>query len=231
MPDQLVKVIRIPVWQAIMDCFLSDSYSSYTGSTLVPQKSGYMLASTAALRLRPGAKPQPLHRDQIAYLTRPNASKPLFTPMLGCLIAGTKCTIKNGATAVIPGSHLWGPERSPKVEECTYAEMEPGSALFTLGSTYHGAGENKCEVGEVDALRTLFAVFGQRDYFRQDQDEVLSTPLEVARRLPDDVLRLAGYYKAVGGVGYVEDHQSAVEFLQKEEGGIGKFGVVGKMVD
>lgn len=37
------------------------------------------------------------------------------------------------ATAVIPGSHLWGAERMPKVEECTYAEMEPGSALFTLG--------------------------------------------------------------------------------------------------
>jgi hypothetical protein len=40
----------------------SDEYSSYTGETLVPQKSGYMLASTAALRLVPGAKPQPLHR-------------------------------------------------------------------------------------------------------------------------------------------------------------------------
>jgi ectoine hydroxylase-related dioxygenase (phytanoyl-CoA dioxygenase family) len=37
------------------------------------------------------------------------------------------------ATAVIPGSHLWGTDRAPKVDEVTYAEMEPGSALFTLG--------------------------------------------------------------------------------------------------
>jgi hypothetical protein len=228
-PTQLTKIMRLPVWQGIMERFLSDEYSSYTGETLVPQKSGYMLASTAALRLVPGAKPQPLHRDQIAYQVRPDPSNPLFTPMVGCLIAGTKCTYTNGATAVIPGSHLWPPSRAPKVEECTYAEMEPGSALFTLGSTYHGAGENKCKMTDPDALRTLFAVFGQRDYFRQDQDEVLSTPLKIARSLPQDIQRLAGYYKAVGGVGYVEDHQNPIEFLHREDNGIGKFGPVAKV--
>ena len=30
--------------------------------------------------------------------------------------------------------------------------------------------------------------------------------------------------KAVGGVGYVEDHQSPVEFLQKDALGIGAYG-------
>ncbi|KAL3479177.1 hypothetical protein BJX99DRAFT_268591 [Aspergillus californicus] len=224
-PDQVVKIMRLPIWQSIMGEFLNDEFASYTGDKLVPQKSGYMLASTAALRLVPGAKPQPLHRDQIAYQTRPDPNNPLFTPMVGCLIAGSKTTYENGATAVIPKSHLWGADRSPKLEECTYAEMEPGSALFTLGSTYHGAGENKCEKTDPLALRTLFAVFGQRDYFRQDQEEVLSTPLEIARRLPDDILKLAGYYKAVGGVGYVEDHQSPVEFMHREDMGTGKFGV------
>ncbi|KAI1829237.1 hypothetical protein DTO006G1_9827 [Penicillium roqueforti] len=235
-PDQLSKIVRLPVWQGIMAQFLNDEFSSYTGDKLVPQKSGYMLASTAALRLVPGAKPQPLHRDQIAYQTRADPNNPFFTPMVGCLIAGSKSTYKNGpsstnnldltpqATAVISGSHLWGPERIPKVEECTYAEMEPGSALFTLGckstptqsnplldsdlihdvtyldspfflylATYHGAGENKCDKTDPLALRTLFAVFGQRDYFRQDQEEVLSTPIEIARRLPEDILKIAGY--------------------------------------
>ncbi|THY97110.1 hypothetical protein D6C95_05022 [Aureobasidium pullulans] len=223
MPEQLIKIVRLPVWQGIMARFLNDEFASYTGETLLPQKSGYMLASTAALRLVPGAKPQPLHRDQIAYQVRPDPSNPLFTPMMGCLVAGSKCTYQNGATAVIPGSHLWGADRAPKKEEVTYAEMEPGSALFTLGSTYHGAGENKCGNNDPDALRTLFAVFGQRDYYRQDQEEVLSTPLEIARELPEDIRRLAGYYKSVGGVGFVEDHQHPVEFLQKDQTGIGKF--------
>lgn len=152
-----------------------------------------MLASSAALRLVPGAKPQPLHRDHIAYLTRHNPDDPLYTPMIGCLIAGSKCTRRNGATAVIPGSHLWDDSRAPKVEECAYAEMEAGSALFTLGSTYHGAGENRCELEEEHSLRTIFAVFGQRDYYRQDQEEILSTPIEVVRQLPEDILKLCGF--------------------------------------
>ncbi|KAL4945154.1 hypothetical protein BDV06DRAFT_209654 [Aspergillus oleicola] len=224
-PDQIVKIMRLPVWQGIMGQFLNDEFASYTGERLVPQKSGYMLASTAALRLVPGAKPQPLHRDQIAYQTRPDPNNPFFTPMIGCLIAGSKTTYENGATAVIPGSHLWGADRMPKLEECTYAEMEPGAALFTLGSTYHGAGENKCDPSDPLALRTLFACFAQRDYFRQDQDEVLSTPIEIARKLPEDILKLAGYYKAVGGVGYVEDHQSPHEFLHRDDLGTGKMGL------
>ncbi|AFR95217.2 phytanoyl-CoA dioxygenase [Cryptococcus neoformans C23] len=224
-PQVITKIVRLPTWQGVMARFLNDEYSSYTGEKLIPQKSGYMLASTAALRLVPGAQKQPLHRDQIAYQIRPDPTNPLFTPMVGCLIAGSKCTKKNGATAVIPGSHLWSPDRAPKIEECTYAEMEAGDALFTLGSCYHGAGENQCEKSDPDALRTLFAVFGQRDYFRQDQEEVLSTPLELAKTFPEDILRIAGYYKAVGGVGYVEDHQDPVEFL-KAGSNLGQFAPV-----
>ncbi|KAI5236556.1 hypothetical protein E4T43_08544 [Aureobasidium subglaciale] len=219
MTDPLIKIVRLPVWQQVMGHFLNDEFTSFTGQNRLAQKSGYILASTAALRLVPGAQPQPLHR------VRPDPNNPLFTPMMGCLIAGSKCTYKNGAT-VIPGSHLWGVDRAPNLEEVTYAEMEPGSALFTLGSTYHGAGENRCGKDDPNALRTLFAVFGQRDYYRQDQEEVLSTPLEIARKLPEDILRLAGYYKSVGGVGFVEDHQHPVEFLQNgENGGIGRFGI------
>jgi ectoine hydroxylase-related dioxygenase (phytanoyl-CoA dioxygenase family) len=133
------------------------------------------------------------YQDQIAYAIRHDPSSPLFTPMMGCLIAGSSCTKKNGATAVIPGSHLWPNDRAPKLSECTYAEMAPGSALFTLGNVYHGSGENVCEPTDSDALRTIFAVFGQRDYFRQDQEEVLSTPIQIARRLPEDILKIAGY--------------------------------------
>jgi hypothetical protein len=51
------------------------------------------------------------------------------------------------ATAVIPGSHLWASDRVPKVEECTYAEMEPGSALFTLGCRY--VSNSTCNTADV----------------------------------------------------------------------------------
>lgn len=117
--------------------------------------------------------------------------------MVGCLIAGSKCTKRNGATAVIPGSHLWPIDRAPKVEECAYAEMEPGSALFTLGSTYHGAGANTSDDTDPDRFRTIFACFGQRDYYRKNQEEILSTPTEVVRSLPDDMLKIAGFCESI----------------------------------
>lgn len=69
----------------------------------------------------------------MAFQVRPDPNNPLFTVLVGCLIAGSRTTVKNGATRVIPGSHLWGTDRAPKPEEAVYAEMEPGSALFTLG--------------------------------------------------------------------------------------------------
>ncbi|KAL5334137.1 hypothetical protein BJX70DRAFT_402840 [Aspergillus crustosus] len=94
-----------------------------------------------------------------------------------------------------------------------------------MTACYHAGSANTCEPDEPDALRTLFAVFGQRDYFRQHQDEVLSTPIEVARKLPDDILRITGYYKSVGGVGYVGDHLAPVDYLFEDGNGIGKMGV------
>ena len=37
--------------------------------------------------------------------------------------------------------------------------------------------------------------FSQRDYYRRYQDEVLSTPIEIVRRLPANILQLLGYSK------------------------------------
>ena len=47
----------------------------------------------------------------------------------------------------------------------------------------------------LDRLLKSGSINSQRDYFRQDQEEVLSTPIEIARKLPDDILKLAGYCK------------------------------------
>ncbi|KAK2134401.1 hypothetical protein NOF04DRAFT_1352640 [Fusarium oxysporum II5] len=225
MPEQIIKIIRLDVWQGVMARFLNGEFVGFNGANKTTRKSGYILSSTAAIRLVPGAERQALHRDDVNYGTGSlhDPKNPLFTPMVGCLIAGSRATYKNGATAVIPGSHLWGPDRAPKVEGCTYAEMEPGSALFTLGTTYHGGGTNQCQRTDSDAVRTLFAIFGQRDFYRQDQQEILSTPIETARSFPDDILRLTGYYKAVGGVGFIGDHQDPAEFLHVDTNGVGKF--------
>lgn len=61
-----------------------------------------------------------------------------FTSMVTCLVAGSKVTKENGATMLIPGSHLWGKDRFGHPEEAIPAEMSKGSALFFLGSVMHG---------------------------------------------------------------------------------------------
>lgn len=62
--------------------------------------------------------------------------------LLGCVTALTKTTKENGATIVIPGSHLWGPERCPLDEEAVPAELNPGDSLVFFGNTYHAGGGN-----------------------------------------------------------------------------------------
>lgn len=56
--------------------------------------------------------------------------------------AVTRTTKENGATIVIPGSHLWGPDRCPLDEEAIPAELQIGDALIFVGNVYHAGGAN-----------------------------------------------------------------------------------------
>ena len=59
------------------------------------------------------------------------------------MVALSDFTAANGATRVVPGSHLWPAGREPAPEEILQAEMPAGAALFYLGSTVHGGGANR----------------------------------------------------------------------------------------
>jgi ectoine hydroxylase-related dioxygenase (phytanoyl-CoA dioxygenase family) len=63
--------------------------------------------------------------------------------MMGLLVAMTKSTKENGATLVIPGSHLWSLDRAPKNEEAIAVELDVGDALIFGGNVYHAGGANK----------------------------------------------------------------------------------------
>ena len=56
--------------------------------------------------------------------------------------AVTDFTKENGATQIVPGSHLWEKDRIPNEDEIAYAEMEAGSVLLYTGTVLHGGGEN-----------------------------------------------------------------------------------------
>lgn len=92
----------------------------------------------------PGAQRQWLHRDQNVWSFLP---KPHPEVELASVIALGNFTIENGATAVVPGSHRWEPERQSQEHEIAYAEMPAGSSVLYLGSTIHAGGTNNSEFG------------------------------------------------------------------------------------
>jgi ectoine hydroxylase-related dioxygenase (phytanoyl-CoA dioxygenase family) len=54
----------------------------------------------------------------------------------------SRTTKENGATVIIPKSHLWGPDRCPLDEETVSAELEVGDAAIFVGNVYHAGGAN-----------------------------------------------------------------------------------------
>ncbi|KAL8293333.1 hypothetical protein RQP46_000034 [Phenoliferia psychrophenolica] len=196
MPVQVSKILLDPVYDAIMHETLKFTAETYIGDHLNVTNTSWILSLALGFRVAPGAGHQVLHRDQSIHsvIAKENSH---YT------IAGTKSTEKNGATRVIPGSHLWAPTRIPKPEESVPAEMEPGSAMFWLGSVYHGAGANTCTEDDPNKLRILYGVFACQDYLRAEECQQLVVPEAVAKTLPLAVLKKAGWAKGAGGSGFV----------------------------
>lgn len=124
------------------------------------------------MRPGPGAKQQPLHRDEDVWGTRHDRPfRKEDIRQLGVLIAGTKSVKENGATLVIPGSHLWDDERLPREEEAAFAEMDAGSALLFLSGTRHAGGANRIrDLKSPLARRVMFSYFFAKGYLRQEEN-------------------------------------------------------------
>ena len=91
------------------------------------------------------------HKSEISWWEEPRDLR--REASLSMFVAATPSTKSNGATRLIPGSHLWNAEHEVKEEETVAAELEPGDALFMLSSCYHGGSENRT----TDQTRIVFA--------------------------------------------------------------------------
>ena len=81
---------------------------------------------TGARHLTPGETAQTMHRDTGFYPIQ-NPAPPLT---LATMWAATDFTLENGATRIVPGSHLWDDRRQPTDSEIVQAEMTAGSCLL-----------------------------------------------------------------------------------------------------
>jgi ectoine hydroxylase-related dioxygenase (phytanoyl-CoA dioxygenase family) len=123
----------------------------------------------------------------------------------------TDFTEENGATRVIPGSNQFDDRMQFADSDTVPAEMAKGSVLFYTGSLYHGAGANRS-----DHTRYGLNITYNCAWLRQEENQYLSVPLEIARTLPVDLLRLMGYARGAYALGYVDDLRDPIEVVRPD---------------
>jgi hypothetical protein len=210
MGDRTVRfgrlLYRVPTVRKIV---LSGSILPVLDATLLPLSPTYQILFTGVMHVMEGAKAQVLHRDNSPF---PNPG-PMV--VLATMWAGTDFTRENGATVFVPGSHLWHDSRCPLKEELMVAEMSAGSVLLYAGNLIHGAGA--CTKGYRTGVSLQYCV----GWLRQEENQYLAVPLDVARTFEPELQRIMGYDLAAKHWGYV-DQQHPMDFLNQnsEHGGL-----------
>jgi hypothetical protein len=161
---------------------------------LSPWSSNIQLNVTQIMRILPGEKAQGLHRDRYLWS---RALPPEVEPMFNCMWALSDFTEQNGATRVVPGSHRWDWDRPLDGVESIPAEMPAGSVLFYSGSLVHGGGANRSHAPRLGMNITYLL-----GWLRQEENQYLSCPPEVARSLDPTLQALIGYSIGNGSLGY-----------------------------
>lgn len=165
-----------------------------TEAFLAPFCDRFQLHLTQVIRIKPGQKAQVLHRDRLAwggFLQR------AIEPQLNTIWAVSDFTRENGATRVVPGSHMWDDGRGAHEDEITYAEMKAGSVILYTGSVIHSGGANVSD-GDRIGINITYSL----GWLRQEENQYLSCPPEIAATLPDDLRRLIGYSMGSYALGY-----------------------------
>jgi ectoine hydroxylase-related dioxygenase (phytanoyl-CoA dioxygenase family) len=166
----------------------------------------YQLHLTQVISVYPGATAQPLHQDEVAWDQFPFPDD--YNVQCNTLWALSDFTAEMGATRIVPGSHRAGKLKFFNVIESIPAEMSRGSVLIYTGKLYHGAGANLS-----NRVRQAVNVTYSVGWVRQEENQYLSCPLEIAKTLPDCLLRLMGYQCGSFGLGYVRDFENPMNVI------------------
>jgi len=173
-----------------------------------------LLSACLAINLQPGETAQPWHFDDSHYQwPRPRPSLGVST-----FWAITDTTESNGATEILPGSHLWAEDyidgavadedfsRSQKREgdpgarpDAMKAVMPAGSLMVAKGTLWHRGGANKSNED-----RLVITPQYCPGWTRPLENMSLAVPPEKAKDLPVRVQELLGYSIHPPFMGYVD---------------------------
>ena len=186
-------------------------------------RSKFQVNATQAIAVHPGESTQGLHRDRWVWYALPLAHD--YERVVNCIWAIDNFTAAAGATRIVPRSFdlpdpgdLRGNEAG-ELElpdgtlvsdlEAAPAEMPDGSVVIYGGATYHGAGPNRTPLPRVGLALAYAAVT-----LRQEENQYLVVPPEVARELPETLQKLVGYELGHSTLGFVQEMQSPMTLLR-----------------
>ncbi|HIG42612.1 MAG TPA: phytanoyl-CoA dioxygenase family protein [Gammaproteobacteria bacterium] len=173
-------LVEHPLVLAIVDHFLAPNY---------------LLASNLAINVHPGETPQAFHADHTQI---PNCPRTEING-ISSIWAFDDFSEENGATEIIPGSHLLSEHAAANEDTFETVIMPAGSVIVFHGALIHRGGANNSE-------GTRLAITPQycQPWLRQLENMVLAVPPDVASHLSPKVQALLGYsIRDPGFVGHV----------------------------
>jgi ectoine hydroxylase-related dioxygenase (phytanoyl-CoA dioxygenase family) len=162
----------------------------------------FLLSANHAINLGPGETPQSIHADDGFYRQR-RPRPPIGISVIGAISDFTK---ENGATEIIPRSHLWGepgdadrPNEMAEIEKMLVPmEIPAGAALVFPGTLLHRGGANV-----TDKPRLAFTNQYCEPWARPQENFWLSAPKEIVREMSPRAQSLLGYEIAPPFLGMV----------------------------
>jgi ectoine hydroxylase-related dioxygenase (phytanoyl-CoA dioxygenase family) len=154
-----------------------------------------LISSLSSIAIDPGETAQPIHADdQVIPLEKPHA--PIVCNSMWAL---TDFTEANGATRLVPGSHLGPNPDYGGAYDTIAAEMAKGSVLLWDGALWHGGGANR-----TDTRRTGIAMNYCAGFIRQQENQQLGLDPALVKTFPARLQELVGYGVYRGLIGHIE---------------------------
>jgi ectoine hydroxylase-related dioxygenase (phytanoyl-CoA dioxygenase family) len=157
----------------------------------------YLLSAFLAINVHAGETPQGWHFDDGGCMV----PRPRAMHGVSAIWALDEFTVANGATQVIPRSHLWGDDGpAPDAADAVSICMSAGSVLVLAGNLVHRGGASQ-------GPGTRLGVTPQycQPWLRQIENMALAVPPPLARTLAPRVQELLGYSIAEPSfMGYVD---------------------------
>jgi ectoine hydroxylase-related dioxygenase (phytanoyl-CoA dioxygenase family) len=157
----------------------------------------YLLSNAQIIDIQPGETEQGLHYDGSFYRAIPRGPRNVHAAFIAAL---DDFTPENGATNIVPGSHLWT-DRRPTRAEAIPAVMPAGSAIFFYGYLWHSGGANR-----TDKPRMAFTGQYCDPYLRQIENFSLEVTPRQAKEIPERLQELIGYSLHGTFMGFVDRH-------------------------